>query len=166
MAITRRNAITLLPAGMAVVSGFSEFAAAQGAKNGSPPADIVSLIDTVFKAYTGHNFTSLKTVYGDNLTIIDGFAPYHWVGPNALETWWSDAEKWNEDMGVESEDLSSEGIRAWVVSGDRAYASISATLRIKLKQREPLTRPGILALTFGKLGEMWKANGQAWARVS
>jgi ketosteroid isomerase-like protein len=167
MAITRRKAIASLPTGMAAVSGFSEFAAAQGTQNGpAPPVDIVALIDTVFKAYTSHDFTSLKTVYGDNLTIIDGFAPYHWIGPNALDKWWADAEKWNKDMGVESEDLSSEGIRAWVVSGDRAYASISATLRIKLKQGQSLTRPGILVLTFGKLGEMWKADGQAWARVS
>jgi hypothetical protein len=78
----------------------------------------MALIDTVFKAYTGHDFTSLKTVYGDNLTIIDGFAPYRWIGPNALDQW------------------------------------------------EPLTRPGILTLTLGKHGEMWKADGQAWGRVS
>jgi hypothetical protein len=166
MATTRRKAIALL-SGLAAVSGFSEFMAAQEAQSGpAPPADIVALIDTVFKAYTSHNFNLLKTVYGDNLTIIDGFAPYHWIGPNALDQWWGDAEKWNKDMAVESEDLSSEGIRAWVVSGDRAYASISATLRIKLKQRESLTRPAILVLTFGKLGGIWKADGQAWARVS
>jgi hypothetical protein len=168
MAITRRKAIALLPTGMAAVSGFSEFAAAQEAQTGSaPPAGIVALIDTLFTAYSSHDSASLKTIYGDNLSIIDGFAPYHWIGPNAFEKWWGDTEKWNKGMGVESDVLSSEGIRASVVSGDRAYAAISGTLRIKLRQQpEPITRPGILALTFGKLGEMWKIDGQAWARVS
>ena len=75
-------------------------------------------------------------------------------------------ENMAKDGGVESEHLSSQGVHAWGVSGDRAYASVSATLTITLKKGEPIIRPGILTFTFGKLGEMWKAEGHAWGRLS
>jgi hypothetical protein len=108
----------------------------------------------------------LKSVYAGNLTIIDGFGRYRWIGPNALDEWWADAEKWAKDGGVESEHLSSQGIRAWGMSGDRAYASLSATLTIKLIKGEPIDRPGTLTSTFGKVGETWKAEGHAWGPLS
>ena len=170
MMLTRRKAIALLPTSMVAASGFSQFGVAQtreGAQNAqAPPAEIVTLIDTVFKAFNSKDFALLKSVYGDNLVIIDGFGRYRWIGPNALAEWWADGVTWAKDGGVESEHLSSKGIRAWGVSGDRAYASISATLTITLKIGEPIIRPGILTFTFGKLGESWKAEGHAWGRLS
>jgi ketosteroid isomerase-like protein len=170
MTTTRRKAITLFPTCMVAASGFSPFGVAQireGAQNApDPPADIVAVIDTVFRAFNSKDFALLKSVYGDNLVIIDGFGRYRWIGSNALAEWWADAETWAKDGGIESEHLSSQGIRAWGVGGDRAYASVSATLTIKLKKGEPIVRPGILTFTFGKLGERWKAEGHAWGRLS
>jgi ketosteroid isomerase-like protein len=131
------------------------------------PAEIVSIIDTVFKAYSGKDFALLKSAYADNdLVIVDGFGRYRWVGPNALSEWWAAVEVFFEEFGVMSEYLANEGIRAWGVSGDRAYASISATLTIKLKKGEPIARPGLLTFTFGKQGQAWKAEGHAWGRLS
>ena len=168
--ITRRKAIALFPTSIVTASGFSQFGVAQtreGAQNAwGPPADILALVDTVLKAFNTKDFALLKSVYGDNLTIIDGFGRYRWIGPNALAEWWADGETWAKEGGVESEHLSSQGVRAWGVSGDREYASISATLKKKKKKGEPIIRPGILTFTFGKLGEMWKAEGHAWGRLS
>jgi ketosteroid isomerase-like protein len=169
MRISRRKAVALLPISMAAASGFSRLAMAQ-ARDATrpaqpPPADIAALIDSVFKAFNSKDFALLKSVYAGNLVIIDGFAPYRWVGPNALDEWWADAEKWAKDGGVESEHLSSQGTRAWGVSGPRAYLSLSATLTIKLNEGEPIVRPGTLTFTFAKLGDMWKAEGHAWGRL-
>ena len=47
------------------------------------PADIVALIDTVFTAFNSKNATLLSSVYGANVVIVDGFAPYRWSGPQA-----------------------------------------------------------------------------------
>ena len=163
--ITRRKAIALFPTSIVTASGFSQFGVARAQNASGPPADILALVDTVLKAFNTKDFALLKSVYGDNLTIIDGFGRYRWIGPNALAEWWADGETWAKDGGVESEHLSSQGVRAWG-SGDRAYASVSATLTITLKKGEPIIRPGILTFTFGKLGEMWKAEGHAWGRLS
>ena len=66
----------ILAALVVAASGFSKFGVAQtgeGAQNAQmPPAEIVTLIDTVFKAFNSKDFALLKSVYGDNLVIIDG----------------------------------------------------------------------------------------------
>jgi ketosteroid isomerase-like protein len=130
------------------------------------PADIVALIDTVFTAFNRKNATLLNSVYGANVVIVDGFAPYRWSGPQALAEWWADANAWAEAGGVESEHLDHKGILAWGVSGDRAYASISATLTITLRNGKLITRPGILTYTFARQSDVWRAEGHAWGRLS
>jgi ketosteroid isomerase-like protein len=130
------------------------------------PADITALIDTVFHAFNAKNATLFHSVYGDNVVIVDGFAPYRWFGPKALAEWWADAQTWAEEGGVEHEHLAYQGIRAWGCSGHRAYASIAATLTITRKQGEPIVRPGTLTYTFARRGEVWKAEGHTWGRLS
>jgi ketosteroid isomerase-like protein len=103
-----------------------------------------SPIDTIFKAFNSKDSALLYSVYAGNLVVIDGFAPYRWIGPDAVAEWWTDAETWAKDLGVEKEDLAFSGIRAWGLVGNRAYASISATLTITLKKGDPIVRPGIL----------------------
>jgi len=68
--------------------------------------------------------------------------------------------------GVASEQWSSKGYVPGVWFMKRAYASVSATLTIKLIKGEPIIRPGTLVYTFGKLSNVWKAEGHAWGRLS
>jgi ketosteroid isomerase-like protein len=130
------------------------------------PREVTELIARVFEAYSGKNFSLLKSVYRNNVVIVDGFAPFRWAGPNALDKWWADVKKWVKAGGVQKEHLAYEGICAWGLSGDRAYASISATLMITLSQGKPIVRPGILTLTFARRGKAWKAEGHTWGRLS
>jgi ketosteroid isomerase-like protein len=130
------------------------------------PADIVALIDTVFTAFNSKNATLLNSVYDANVVIVDGFAPYRWSGAQAVAEWWADAKAWAEAGGVENEHLDHKGILAWGVSGDRAYASISATLTITLRNGKQIIRPGILTYTFARQSDVWRAEGHAWGRLS
>jgi ketosteroid isomerase-like protein len=131
-----------------------------------PPSDIMALIETVFTAYNSKNHTLMSGVYGDDVVIVDGFAPFRWVGPNAFNDWWADAEKWVQAGGVENEHLGNQGVLAWGVSGNRAYASISAMLTITLKNGEQIIRPGTLTYSFARTGEVWKAEGHTWGRMN
>ncbi|PWT94595.1 MAG: hypothetical protein C5B55_02390 [Blastocatellia bacterium] len=131
-----------------------------------PPDEIIALIDTVFTAYNSKNLALISGVYGNEVVIVDGFAPFRWSGPNALNNWWTDAERWLQAGGVEHEHLANEGVKAWGLSGDRAYASISAILTITLKKGEQIIRPGTLTYSFAKTGEGWKAEGHTWGRLS
>ena len=130
------------------------------------PDGIKVLIDTVFTAYNSKNRDLMSGIYGNDVVIVDGFAPFRWSGPTAFNNWWADAEKWLHTGGVEKEHLSNQGIMAWGLSGDRAYASISEILTITLKKGEQIIRPGTLTYSFAKTGEGWKAEGHTWGRLS
>ncbi|MFT3878488.1 MAG: nuclear transport factor 2 family protein [Gemmatales bacterium] len=132
----------------------------------TPPAEIMDLINGVFKAYCNKDFDLFNSIYAGNVVIVDGFAPYRWTGTDALAKWWADVEVWVKAGGVKEEHLAFEGVRAWGVEGDRAYASTSATLTVKLNQGESIVRPGTLIFTFARQGNVWKAEGHTWGRLN
>ena len=131
-----------------------------------PPAAIKALIEIALGAFNDKNLPVFTSTFADNVVIVDGFAPYRWLGPNAQDRWWADAEIWAKDLGVLGEHISIQEILHWQVVGTRAYAVISAILEITLRKGEPITRPGILTYTFVNLGEEWKAEGHTWGRLS
>jgi ketosteroid isomerase-like protein len=94
-------------------------------------ADLRSLIDTVSSAFNSEDSARLKSVYGPDAVIVDGFAPFRWAGPEAFDRWWADAK------AETNERLIDNALLAWGVDGDRAYTSISATLSITLKKGDP-----------------------------
>ena len=57
-----------------------------------PPAEIMALINTALDAFNRKDPTVFSSVFGDDVVIIDGFAPFRWLGPLAVERWWNDAE--------------------------------------------------------------------------
>jgi ketosteroid isomerase-like protein len=123
--ITRRKAVTFLLLSLVAALGFSIIGMAQDQAAKDPPAEIMTLTETVFKAYSAKDFNLLSSIYGGDVVVIDGFAPYRWIGPNALAEWWADVERWIKDGGVESEVLSNKGTLAWGVVGARAESKSS-----------------------------------------
>jgi ketosteroid isomerase-like protein len=131
-----------------------------------PPAEIMALINTALDAFNRKDSAVFNSVYGGDVVIVDGFAPSRWIGPGAQARWWADAETWGKAGGAVNEHISFEGIRYCEVSGTRAYAVLSATLTITLKTGAPIVRPGIPVYTFARQGDVWKAEGQMWGRLS
>jgi len=130
------------------------------------PDEITALIHTVFEAFNSKNFELMKGVYHDDVVIVDGFGSFRWIGPSALNQWWAEAEKWAQEGGVEKEHLANQGILAWGLNGNRAYASISAVLTITLKNGNQIVRPGTLTYSFARAGDRWRAEGHTWGRLS
>jgi ketosteroid isomerase-like protein len=131
-----------------------------------PSAEITALIEAAVSAFNRKDSVSFKSIFADHVVIVDGFAPYRWVGPDAGDRWWSDVETWGTNGGVASEKLDIDGVHCCEVSGARAYAAFSATLTITLKKGDVIIRPGTLVYTYAKLGDAWKADAQAWGRLS
>jgi hypothetical protein len=107
-----------------------------------------------------------NSAFGEDAVIIDGIAPYRWTGPNAQARWFSDAEKWVHDFGVENETIVCDRIVHATVVGTHAYVVLYATLFFNLKGGQSGSRPGILTFTFVKQVNEWKVESQAWARLS
>ena len=129
------------------------------------PAEIKALIDTVLDGFNSKDSALYTSAFSGDAVVIDGIAPYRWSGPNAPARWFSDAEKWVHDFGVENETISYDKIAHSAVVGMHAYVVLSATLSFKLKGQSG-NRPGILTFTFAKQGDKWKVGSQAWGRLS
>ena len=82
----------------------------------------------------------------------------------ATANWLADVEKWREDLGVTSENLTYE-MGFWNVEGSSAYAVISGTLTVSIKGQS-VVRTGTLAYTFALRDGVWKIEAQAWGRTS
>lgn len=131
-----------------------------------PPPEIKALIDTVLGGFNRKDSVLYNSAFGGDVVVIDGIAPYRWTGPNAQARWFSDAEKWVQDFGVESETIVCDRIVHASVVGTHAYAVLSATLFFSLKGGHSGSNPGILTFTFAKQGDKWKVESQAWGRLS
>jgi hypothetical protein len=130
----------------------------------NPPAVIQTLIDAHINGFNTNDADLFLGVFGDTAIIIDGIAPYRWLNPNAPANWLGDVEKWRKDLGVTKEHLSYE-MGFWNVEGSSAYAVISGTLTITLKDQS-IVRTGTLAYTFANRDGVWKIEAQAWGRTA
>ena len=130
----------------------------------NPPAEIQTLIDNHISGFNTHDHDLFLSVFGDTAIIIDGIAPYRWLNPNAPANWLADVEKWRENLGVTSENLSYE-MGFWNVEGSSAYAVVSGTLTVTMKGQS-VVRTGTLAYTFANRDGVWKIEAQAWGRTS
>ena len=130
------------------------------------PNEIKPVIDKVLGGFNNKDSALYNSAFGADAVVIDGIAPYRWIGPNAQARWFSDAEKWLHDFGVEQETLVIDKIVHSAVVGTSAYVVISATLFLKLKGGQSGSRPGVLTFTLAKQGGEWKVGSQAWGRLS
>jgi hypothetical protein len=129
-----------------------------------PSKEIKAVVDSVLGAFNSKNSKLFNDSFAGEVAIIDGFAPFRWIGPNAQARWWADAERWGKQLGVASERISVEKTLHWQMVGTRAYTVLSATLTIGLKKGESIIRPGILIYTLVELNGEWKAESQTWGR--
>jgi ketosteroid isomerase-like protein len=160
---TRRTAIVITALASTVPVSLAQ-APPKTTATRQPPAEIQSLIDSHINAFNTQDNNLLFSVFGDTAIIIDGIAPYRWLNPNAPAKWMADVEKWRKDLGVIKEHLIYE-MGFWNVEGSSAYAVISGTLTITLKDQS-IVRTGTLAYTFARRDGVWKIEAQAWGRTS
>jgi len=157
--LTRRAAIAIT-----ALASAAPVALAQTPAKTNPPPEIQGLIETHIKAFNTQDNNLLFSVFGDTGIIIDGIAPYRWLNPNAPAKWMADVEIWRKNLGVTKEHLAYE-MGFWNVEGSSAYAVISGTLTITLKDQS-IVRTGTLAYTFARRDGVWKIEAQAWGRTS
>ena len=77
--------------------------------------------NTVLSGFNSKDSARYTSAFGGDAIVIDGIAPYCWTGPNAPNRWFSDAEKWVHEFGVENETIVCDRIVHAAVVGLRAY---------------------------------------------
>src|SRR6516225_8935563 len=160
---TRRTAIAIAALALTTPVSLAQ-APPKTTATSKPPPEIRNLIDSHIKAFNTQDNNLFFSVFGDTAIIIDGIAPFRWLNPNAPAKWITDVEDWRNALGVTKEHLSYE-MGFWNVEGSSAYAVISGTLTITLKDQS-IVRTGTLAYTFAERDGVWKIEAQAWGRTS
>jgi hypothetical protein len=128
------------------------------------PTALQSLVETHIEAFNTQDDDRFLGVFGDTAIIIDGIAPYRWIGPDAPARWLADVERWRMALGVTYEHLGYE-LGFWNVEGAHAYAVVAGTLTVTI-DGQSVVRTGTLAYTFANRRGVWKVEAQAWGRTS
>lgn len=129
-----------------------------------PPAELNALIEAHIHAFNTQDLAGFLSVFGPDAIVVDGIAPYCWLNPDAPAHWLEDVDRWRIANGVKGERLTYE-MGFWNVEGRYAYAVISGTLSVDLKEAT-VVRTGTLAYTFAMNDDVWKIQAQAWGRTS
>src|SRR5215469_471428 len=75
------------------------------------PPKIKAPIDKVLVGFNNKDSALYNSAFGRDAVVIDGIAPYRWTGSNAQARWFSDAEKWAYDFGVENHRMRQDRTR-------------------------------------------------------
>lgn len=128
------------------------------------PAELQRLIDAHITGFNTQDTALFLGVFGDTAIVIDGIAPYRWIGPDAPARWLADVEIWRRDLGVTAEHLAYQ-LGFWNVEGSAAYAVVTGTLTVVIRG-QTMVRTGTLAYTFAHRDGAWAIEAQAWGRTS
>lgn len=128
------------------------------------PCALKSLVEAHIMGFNTQDNEPFLSVFGDSAIVIDGIAPYRWIGPNPPAQWLADVEKWRTGLGVTDEHLAYE-LGFWNVEGPHAYAVLTGMLTVAIAGQS-VVRTATLAYTFANRLGVWKIEAQAWGRTS
>src|SRR3954471_12374184 len=85
----------------------------------------------------GFNKGDTKSAYAaysaGNIAIIDEFAPYHWVGPNAAHGWADDFQKMAEAKSITDGKVKYGAPKRTEIEGDSAYVIVPTVFTFNQK---------------------------------
>lgn len=130
--------------------------------NDADDAAVKGVIQHFFTAIKSNDLAAMSADWEHSGTLVDGFAPFIWNGPGAMQNWWSAVQASFKKFGLEKIDsvvdewqrLTIEGDQAFVVAG--ASAALSGTA-INLRAK------GTAAFILHRAGGVWRINYWSWA---
>ena len=130
-----------LGAATAAVAGPAEDAVMQ------PITKFIAAIDAGDAAATAATMTKSQS-------ITDEFAPYHWVGPNALSQWFAGDVADMKAHDVTDATVAIDKPLTLSITGEHAYAVISATYSYAQKGKKTVEK-AIFTMSLEKTGAGW-----------
>ncbi len=116
----------------------------------------------------GFNTGDLKSAFAayskGDISIIDEFAPYRWLGPNAAHGWADDFQKMADAEGSTDGKVSYGKPRRTEIKGDTAYVIIPTVYTYKLKG-QPMVEEGQMTFALRSEGGAWKIGAWTWSGV-
>lgn len=113
---------------------------------------------------TGDTKSAFAAYSAGNIAIIDEFAPFNWVGPNAAHGWADDFQKMAEATGVTDGKVKYGKPKRTEITGDAAYVIIPTVYTFKQKGK-PLVEEGQMTFVLHSESSAWKIAAWTWTGV-
>ena len=153
----RRTFIALVVAVLAV-----GFAAASA--TASDKTDVMATVKQFVDSFNKGDSKTAAAACTEDVSIIDEFPPYAWMGAGSFTKWMSDYDADAKKNGITEGGVTLGEARHVDVAGARAYVVIPADYAYK-QNGEPIKQSGsimTLALQKGEAG--WRIVAWSWAR--
>ena len=129
-------------------------------------SDKTDVMDEIHKAVADFNKGDMAAWVGScaaQSSVIDEFAPYTWQGATACADWAKDFEAGNLKNGDSGGVVSITKVRHVEVTGDRAYAVLTARFDYKEKGKKKSESGASWTLGLQKTADGWRIASWAWA---
>jgi ketosteroid isomerase-like protein len=128
----------------------------------SDKADVLAVVHHWVDSFNKGDSASALADCADESAIIDDAPPYSWRGAGACKAWYNDLSAFLKKNDAVFDHTTVDGVRNFEISGDHAYAVVSATFSTKVKDK-PQSEKGIWTFALNKGGQGWKIAGWTWA---
>ena len=147
------------------VASLTLTAPAFAAQSSGPNAEVLATVDAALGAGVTGDIGQLHAQYAPDCTFIDEFAPFLWVGPNAIDRYLaSGGRMYQETQHADGKTTFSPPAFVYV-SAERAYVvePLSGTATVRGK---PYALQGAFAFTLARIDGRWKITSQTWSKTS
>jgi hypothetical protein len=128
----------------------------------APGDDISTVLVHFFKAASGTDAKDFASVFTDQATITDSFAPFIWTGQGAATHYFTDLQAAIKTAGMSDVKLTAKPPKTPIeATNGFAYAPIPVTLTFKLNG-EAKTQTGYFVLGLQQVDTSWAITTATW----
>lgn len=127
----------------------------------SDKADVLAVMQHWVDSFNKDDSASALATCADDSTIIDDVPPYAWHGAGACKAWYNDLSAFLKKNDVVFDHTTVDKVRNFQITGDHAYAVVSATFNTKVKDA-PQSEKGIWTFAMKKGDHGWQIAGWTW----
>src|SRR4051794_37106641 len=146
------------------VTAVSLFACAAASAALADTTDPMGAIRQYIDAFNKGDVKTMAATCAPQSSILDGFPPHSWQGPNACEVWYKEAMAVGEREGASDYLVTLGEPSVLNAKGDSAYAVIPATMAFKLRGKQVTQSGATWTVALQKLPEGWRIAAWAWAK--
>lgn len=127
----------------------------------SDKADVLAVMHKWVDSFNKGDSASALATCADESAIIDDAPPYEWHGAGACKAWFNDLSAFLKKNDAVFDHTTVDKVRNFEITGDHAYAVVSATFTTKVKDA-PQSEKGIWTFAMKKSGQGWRITGWTW----
>ena len=127
----------------------------------APAADVMTPIQQFADGVDKGDMKMAAAPYAAEISIIDEFPPYHWMGASAFQTWLADFGADAKAHGSSDPRLTLGKPTRLDVNGDRAYVVLPVVFSYK-DHGHPMAEPAQMTFALQGGPGAWKISGWAF----